>query len=382
MTTIYLIRHAEAEGNLYRRAQGQYDSNLTAFGHKQLEKLAERFRDTKIDAVYSSDLKRAFLTAACIAETHDLPVLISEELREINMGILEDTTWADLPRLYPKLSDSWNLDPENCEIPDGESPTEAGNRLYSEISSIAQDYSEKTVVIASHGAAIRYFLHKVLNISFNDVSAIGWCDNTAITKLTFLNGSFNIEYKNNNSHLDGMVHPFVSKKWYEMTEEEIALGVNLWFKPVNLDENFEFLCSYITEIYQTAYGTSDHFSKEDYYIKCKKSLEINEKSLNFVMLKDNIIGVVGADVEKSTSEEGYIANIIISNRFRGLGFAPQIIGELVSLYRKMGKKALVSYVSAKNERSLGFYKKMGFVQGEKIEKDGFLHIKMTLDISI
>ena len=37
MTTIYLIRHAEAEGNLYRIAQGQHDSNLTDRGWRQVE---------------------------------------------------------------------------------------------------------------------------------------------------------------------------------------------------------------------------------------------------------------------------------------------------------------------------------------------------------
>ena len=29
MTTLYLIRHAEAEGNVYRRCHGQYDALLT-----------------------------------------------------------------------------------------------------------------------------------------------------------------------------------------------------------------------------------------------------------------------------------------------------------------------------------------------------------------
>ena len=39
MTTIYLIRHAEAEGNLYRRLHGQYDSMVTPNGHKQIDAL-------------------------------------------------------------------------------------------------------------------------------------------------------------------------------------------------------------------------------------------------------------------------------------------------------------------------------------------------------
>ena len=64
MTTIYLIRHAEAEGNVYRVYQGQHDTLLTETGKLQAQALGERFRDVHVDAVYSSDLYRAAATAA------------------------------------------------------------------------------------------------------------------------------------------------------------------------------------------------------------------------------------------------------------------------------------------------------------------------------
>ena len=51
MTTIYLIRHAEAEGNVYRRCHGQYDSLLTERAYQQLPYLAQRFADVPLDAV-------------------------------------------------------------------------------------------------------------------------------------------------------------------------------------------------------------------------------------------------------------------------------------------------------------------------------------------
>ena len=56
MTNIYLIRHAEAEGNLYRRIHGWYDSLITPRGWKQIEALSKRFKDVHIDAVYSLSL--------------------------------------------------------------------------------------------------------------------------------------------------------------------------------------------------------------------------------------------------------------------------------------------------------------------------------------
>ena len=52
MTTIYLIRHAEADGNLYRRAHGWYDSVITDRGYRQIAALAKRFTSTHFDAVY------------------------------------------------------------------------------------------------------------------------------------------------------------------------------------------------------------------------------------------------------------------------------------------------------------------------------------------
>lgn len=39
MTTLYLIRHAEAEGNLYRRIHGQYNSLITDNGYRQIQAL-------------------------------------------------------------------------------------------------------------------------------------------------------------------------------------------------------------------------------------------------------------------------------------------------------------------------------------------------------
>ena len=69
MTTIYLIRHAEAEGNRYRRAHGWYNSTITDRGYHQIAALAKRFADTKFDAVYSSDRFRTMITALAIYKT-------------------------------------------------------------------------------------------------------------------------------------------------------------------------------------------------------------------------------------------------------------------------------------------------------------------------
>ena len=79
MTKIYLIRHAEAEGNLYRRIQGHWDGSITPLGLQQIDALAQRFRREHIDALYCSDLSRARATAevifmGCVWSTEGRPV--------------------------------------------------------------------------------------------------------------------------------------------------------------------------------------------------------------------------------------------------------------------------------------------------------------------
>ena len=81
MTTIYLVRHCEAYGNINRVFQGHIDSEISDNGRRQLERLTERFRDIPLDAVVSSPLKRAYLTAQAINGGRGLPVETDERLK-------------------------------------------------------------------------------------------------------------------------------------------------------------------------------------------------------------------------------------------------------------------------------------------------------------
>lgn len=74
MTRIYLVRHAEAEGNLYRIAHGHYNGLITARGYKQIAALQQRFEHIHIDAVYSSEPGfRTRTTARAVYQPKGLP---------------------------------------------------------------------------------------------------------------------------------------------------------------------------------------------------------------------------------------------------------------------------------------------------------------------
>ena len=113
MTEIYVIRHVQAEGNLYRHMQGHWDGDVTAVGVRQRDALAERFKDIPVDAIYSSDLWRARFTASAITKYHDLPIRTDRRLREINIGPWEAEPFANIVWSQPELFNAFMHDQEH-----------------------------------------------------------------------------------------------------------------------------------------------------------------------------------------------------------------------------------------------------------------------------
>ena len=109
MTKIYLIRHGEAEGNLYRIWQGSSEGKITPRGELQLEALAERFQNVPLDALYSSDRMRAMDTALALKRGHeDLELQTSADLREIHVGPWEGVAFANTVRSHPREMECFN----------------------------------------------------------------------------------------------------------------------------------------------------------------------------------------------------------------------------------------------------------------------------------
>jgi broad specificity phosphatase PhoE len=86
MTTLLVARHGETDWNREGRWQGWADPALNETGRAQARHLAGELRDTAFDAVYSSDLRRAFETAEILAAPHKVPVVADPGLREIDVG--------------------------------------------------------------------------------------------------------------------------------------------------------------------------------------------------------------------------------------------------------------------------------------------------------
>lgn len=148
MTTLLLVRHGETDWNAERRWQGHADVPLNARGRAQAEALAEQLAADHIDAIYSSDLSRAYDTAAIVAARVGLPVIVEPDLREIDVGPLEGLT-SDEARAF----DGWHGEPVEAHA----------ERIMRALTRIAGSHPGGRVLAVTHGGSMRR-VHEHLEI--------------------------------------------------------------------------------------------------------------------------------------------------------------------------------------------------------------------------
>lgn len=164
MLHLMLVRHGETEWNLQRRFQGQSDVPLSELGKRQAELAAERLAGQTIDAVYASDLKRAWETAGFIAEKNDLEVSPEPRLRELKFGVLEGLTFDEAEAQYPEMIAAWLEDFKNTPE-EGETIDQFNARIISLLDDLKNQHDEQVVLLVGHGGSLSEILRIVLGLS-------------------------------------------------------------------------------------------------------------------------------------------------------------------------------------------------------------------------
>jgi len=214
MTRFYVIRHCEAVGNKEKIFQGTYDGEVSELGIKQLDYLSLRMRNEPIDLIFSSSRKRARATADAVNRYHGLPIMIDDRIMEINAGEWEGKHFADFPKLFPKEMDLWDNDPANFEAPNGEKMRDVYKRMVNFVKEQATIHTGKTIVLASHGCAIRNLLAWADGYGLENIGKEVWCANTAVNIID-VDDDLNphLVLKNDISHLPEQMQSLSSQKW-------------------------------------------------------------------------------------------------------------------------------------------------------------------------
>ncbi len=158
MTTVYLARHGQSDWNAAGRWQGHADRPLTALGLRQAADLAERLASVPLDAVYSSDLRRARETAEPVAKRHGLEVQAISALREVDVGAWCGLSRPEVERRFPEAFARWCGGGQGWE--DGETYEQMTARVLSAVLEIAAARPNGKILVVAHGGPIRA-LHAV-----------------------------------------------------------------------------------------------------------------------------------------------------------------------------------------------------------------------------
>ena len=182
---LYMIRHGETQWNVSRRFQGRSDIPLNDEGRRLARITAEALAEVPFARIYTSPLKRARETAELIKGERDIPVILDERIIEIGFGVYEGLCCGkdnyNIPD--PEFMNFFDK-PEAYKPPEGaESIEELKARTADFLQEIVhnKDMENDTILVSTHGAALRGLLSSINNIGIEDFWKGGVHKNCAVT---------------------------------------------------------------------------------------------------------------------------------------------------------------------------------------------------------
>lgn len=169
VTNIVLIRHGETAWNAERRLQGHIDIALNAEGERQAGALARALAGQRFDAIYASDLQRAFQTAAAVASLQGMGVTADSGLRERCYGGFEGLLYAEIEQRFPRQFAAWQARDVDGDMPDGLRVAETFRQFYSRcvdtLTAIAGRHPGQTLALVAHGGVLECAYRAALGLS-------------------------------------------------------------------------------------------------------------------------------------------------------------------------------------------------------------------------
>ena len=347
MTEIYLIRHAQAEGNRYRILQGHWDGGVTALGREQIALLSARLRELPFDAVYSSDLYRARLTATAISKPHHLPLQILPDLREIHVGPWETEFFGNVLHEQPALTECFLRDPDRWRLPGAETFAQVGERMERALEAIARRHEGDRVAVVSHGAAIRCLLSRITG---EPLGCQPTCGNTAITRLRWAQDRFWLESSNDCSHLDARTQPV----WSDTA--------SLRHEPLSPERDRRFYTDCYRDAWIAAHGDAEGFLADPYWDAACAHLHRDPRSVLRLLDGDTPVGLVDLDPRRGENGGyGWLSLLYLRPEYRDQGYGVQALARAIMYFRALGRRSLRLLVAEENASARHFYAREGFL---------------------
>ena len=202
LTRVVAVRHGETTWNAEMRMQGQLDTPLSARGRWQAARAAESLADAGIEAIFASDLERAYDTAQALAARLGLPITTDTGLRERSFGIFQGHLYADIDSRWPEQAARWRHHDPDFGPEGGETLREFSARAVAACARIAAGQPGRSIAIVTHGGVLDCLYRAAAGV---DLSAPrSWeLGNAAINRLLYTPRGFTLVGWSDTAHLEG-----------------------------------------------------------------------------------------------------------------------------------------------------------------------------------
>ncbi|HYD80666.1 MAG TPA: histidine phosphatase family protein [Paucimonas sp.] len=158
MTEILLIRHGETAWNAEKRLQGHLDIPLNAEGERQAAALGAALANEALDAVFSSDLRRALQTAEAVAAPRGMQVIVDQGLRERCFGAFEGLLYSEIQDRYPDAHAAWKARERHARYPAGVHVAETLDEFFARttgaVDRLLRPGGYRKVALVTHGGVL------------------------------------------------------------------------------------------------------------------------------------------------------------------------------------------------------------------------------------
>ncbi len=206
MTKLILIRHGQSLANAQNLFAGHSDFDLSDLGKEQARRAADWIAaHERVDAIYSSDLLRAYHTATPLGERLRLPVIPDTGLREIFAGEWEGLSFPYIAEHYADAFAVWRENYSAARPVGGEATAEVYERIVPYIRTLARKHEGQTVVLATHATVVRAFEAHARGLSATETGKVSFCFNAAINIYSYEEGTVSPIRSNITEHLGDLV---------------------------------------------------------------------------------------------------------------------------------------------------------------------------------
>ncbi|MFF0727635.1 histidine phosphatase family protein [Streptomyces sp. NPDC004134] len=190
---VIFVRHGESVWHGENRYAGATDIDLTEHGRDQAAALADWAAQAGLAAVWSSPMLRCRQTAAGSAAAAGLPLHLDPRLRELDFGVAEGLTRAEMRERMPEAVASFEADPVASHFPEGEDPAAVVERYAAFLADLRAEHdtgaqgsggqgtggqgsgkqagggkSDGRILVVAHSTAIRLTLCRLLGLPLRD----------------------------------------------------------------------------------------------------------------------------------------------------------------------------------------------------------------------